>query len=100
MDFIFEYFEHETDRYSDRVILPLLNDRIERYDIHEGDEVVIGFGHSVSKPRDGRQWNEMRVYKLEKLKSTSDPSQNLPPATSQGVGEQNIPFINPNDPPF
>lgn len=72
-DFIFEYFEHETDRWTDKVVLNIMNERIEQYDIHEGDEVVIGFGHNT-RDFNGRYYNELRMYKFEKVNSISTPA--------------------------
>lgn len=73
LDFIFEYFERETDRWSDKVLLSVMNDRIREYDIHEGDEVLIGFGHSVREYQ-GRYYNDLRIYKYESLTKTPIPS--------------------------
>lgn len=70
LDFIFEYFERETDRWSDKVLLSVMNDRIREYDIHEGDEVLIGFGHSVREYQE-RYYNDLRIYKCERLTKTS-----------------------------
>ena len=67
-DFVFEYFEHETDRWSDKVLLTALNDRVDAYDLHPGDEVTIGFGHSIEEYQ-GRCYNRVRVYKFEKTKT-------------------------------
>lgn len=65
-EFIFEYFEQQTDRYSDKVCLSIMNDRIAEYDLHENDEVLIGFGHSIREYQ-GRYFNELRLYKFQKL---------------------------------
>jgi hypothetical protein len=73
LDFIFEYFERETDRWSDKVLLSVMNDRIREYDIHEGDEVLIGFGHSVREYQ-GRYYNDLRIYKFESPTKTPIPS--------------------------
>ena len=64
-EFIFEYFEHDTDRYSDKVCLNIMNDKIAEYDLHENDEVLIGFGHSIREYQ-GKYYNEVRMYKLQK----------------------------------
>lgn len=69
-EFVFEYFEREGDRWSDKVVLSLMGERIKDADLHEGDEVKIGFGHSVREWQ-GRYFNELRVYKLEKVSKTS-----------------------------
>lgn len=68
-DFIFEYFEQPTDRYADRVLLSVMNDRVKEYDLHEGDEVIIGFGHSTREYQ-GRTFNDVRMYHFEKVKQT------------------------------
>lgn len=66
-DFIFEYFESPNDRYADRVLLSVMNDRIKEYDLHEGDEVIIGFGHTTREYQ-GRYFNDVRLYHFEKVK--------------------------------
>lgn len=77
-DFIFEYFEHDTDRWSDKVLLSVMNDRIAEHDLHEGDEVKIGFSHNV-REYNMKVFNELRAYKIEKLASA--PQMRLAPST-------------------
>lgn len=79
--FIFEYFEQQTDRYSDKVCLSIMNDRIAEYDLHENDEVLIGFGHSIREYQ-GRYFNELRLYKFQKL-TQAQPQ----PKTTQGQAQ-------------
>lgn len=83
-DFIFEYFEHDTDRYSDKVLLSVMNDGIRNYDIHEGDECLIGFGHGVRQWKD-RWLNEVRMYKFEKLKKSPYAQQTAPFVAAQNA---------------
>ena len=84
-EFVFEYFEHDSDRWSDKVVLTLMGDRIKEADLHEGDEVKVGFGHSV-REWNGRWFNELRVYKLEKVKTTqSAPEAQAEPSTTTDV---------------
>lgn len=64
-EFLFEYFEHDTDRYTDKVALSIMNERIKECDLHEGEEVTIGFGHTVREYQ-GRYYNDIRCYKIEK----------------------------------
>ena len=64
-EFLFEYFEHDTDRYTDKVALSIMNERSKECDLHEGDEVTIGFGHTVREYQ-GRYYNDIRCYKIEK----------------------------------
>ena len=65
LDFIFEYFERADDRYTDKVALSIMNERIKECDLHEGEEVTIGFGHTVREYQ-GRYYNDIRCYKIEK----------------------------------
>lgn len=65
-DFIFEYFESAEQRYADRVVLTVMNERIREYDLHEGEEVRIGFSHSC-REYNGRWYNDVRIYKFEKV---------------------------------
>ena len=80
-EFVFEYFEQETDRYSAKVCLSIMNDRIAEYDLHENDEVLIGFGHSIREYQ-GRFYNELRLYKFQKL-TQAQPQ----PKTAQGQAQ-------------
>lgn len=80
-DFIFEYFEQPTDRYADRVLLSIMNDRIREYDLHEGDEVIIGFGHNTREYQ-GRYFNDVRMYHFEKVKQVA-PTQPQPTPVPQ-----------------
>lgn len=77
-EFVFEYHEHDTDRFSDKVLLSVMNDRIKEYDLHEGDEVTIGFGHNIREWQ-GRIFNEVRIYKFEKVKGVAVVQQQTEP---------------------
>lgn len=97
-EFVFEYFEKDSDRWSDKVVLSVLNDRIEQYDIHVGDDVKIGFGHTVTE-WNGRIFNELRMYKFEKLKASEPATPTTPagevptpPAEEAGEAGGKLPF--------
>ena len=77
-DFVFEYFENDDARWSDKVLLYAMGDNIGRYDLHEGEEVIIGFEHKV-KEYNGRFFNDLRVYKLEKVAVTQQQTQQTAP---------------------
>lgn len=101
-EFVFEYFENENDRYSDRVLLKLFGqDRIEKYDLKVGDTCTIGFGHSV-REFGGRYYNELRPYSIEKQdmpkeeKEATEP--HLPPLEqSQPIVEKPVEGTQKND---
>jgi hypothetical protein len=69
-NFIFEYFEHKTDTWSDKVLLNVMGDNIAKYDLHEGDEVVIEFRHRVREWND-KYFNELLINNLEKSTTTT-----------------------------
>ena len=73
-DFVFEYFESPNERYADRVLLSVMNDRIREYDLHEGDECIIGFAHTTREYQ-GRCFNDIRLYHFEKVKQVEQPTQ-------------------------
>jgi hypothetical protein len=107
-EFIFEYFEHPTDRYSDKVLLRTF-DTNHMAQLVEGANVRIGFGHSVREyTKDGKTstFNELRLYKFEVISKPADITTDPQPADSpqpqsdasqgnanQGGGEEDdLPF--------
>ena len=70
-EFIVEFFETPDQRWSDKVVLSVMNERIDEYDLHEGEEVNVGFSHGVREYQ-GRWYPEFRIYKFEK-KVAADP---------------------------
>ena len=90
--FVFEYYEHETDRYADSVVLETFDTNIIPH-LKEGMEVICGFGHKA-KPitkQDGTQTiiNEMRLYKIESVKGANKAPQgaNAPAEAQQTVAQ-------------
>ena len=79
-DFIFEYFENPSDRWSVKVLLSVMNERIQEYDLHDYDEVLIGFGHTVNE-YNGRFYNDHRIYKFEKLSTAPNQASQSPKQT-------------------
>ena len=68
--FIFEYFETDDQRWSDKVLLETFN-ASEIQLIEENAKVRIGFAHSVrewtNQRGDTQMFNEIRMYKFERL---------------------------------
>lgn len=97
-DFIFEYFEQPTDRYADRVLLSVMNDRIREYDLHEGDEVIIGFGHNTREYQ-GRYFNDIRLYHFEKVKQVERQPAPATAATAASAAAQPQQTVAPSQAP-
>ena len=72
-EFIFEFFETPEQRWSDKVVLSIMNERIKEYNLHEGDEVKIGFSHGVNE-WNGRVFNDVRTGHIEVLKRANTES--------------------------
>ena len=100
--FVFEYHEHETDRYPDSVVLKTFDTNIIPH-LKEGMEVICGFGHKA-KPitkQDGTQVtiNEMRLYKIESVRGAQAAQQAAQAANASAVGNQPTPpFPEPQNP--
>ena len=87
--FVFEYYEHETDRYADSVVLETFDTNIIPH-LKEGMEVICGFGHKA-KPitkQDGTQTviNEMRLYKIESVRGAQGAQQAPQGANASAAG--------------
>ena len=102
LPFIFEYFEHESDRYADSVILETFDTNVID-NLKEGMEVICGFGHKAKTitKQDGTQTtiNEMRLYKIESVrKAQNQPAQQ---AIQKPVAQQPTPqYQTQQRPPF
>ena len=85
--FVFEYFEHDGQRYSDKVLLETYDSNMiawidQHIRIEENGKIVItkemecrcGFGHSI-REWDGKVYNEVRMYKMEPIGGIEQPAQ-------------------------
>ena len=73
LPFIFEYFEHESDRYADSVMLETFDTKVID-NLQEGMEVICGFGHKTREyTKDGRTMiiNDLRLYKIESVRKAN-----------------------------
>ena len=102
LPFIFEYFEHDSDRYADSVMLETFDTNVID-NLKEAMEVICAFGHKAKTitKQDGTQItiNEMRLYKIESVrKPANQPAQQ---AIQQPVGQQPAPqYQTQQRPPF
>lgn len=82
---IFEFFEHESDRYADRVAVDTMNrDIIAQW--KEGMTARIGFGHSV-REYEGKYYNTLRVYKFEAIEPGAAGEQGTAAGEPQRTGQ-------------
>ena len=87
LPFVFEYFEHDTDRYADSVVLETFDTKVIE-NLKEGMEVICGWSHKAKDitKQDGTKTtiNEMRLYKIESVRSGSQG------ASTQTVAQQHV----------
>lgn len=88
LPFIFEYFEHDSDRYADSVMLETFDENVINH-LQEGMEVRCGFGHRTREyTKDDKTMiiNDIRLYKIESVrKALNQPAQQ---ANGQAVAQQ------------
>ncbi len=74
LPFVFEYFEHDTDRYADSVVLETFDTKVIE-NLKEGMEVICGWSHKAKDitKQDGTKTtiNDMRLYKIESVRKTN-----------------------------
>ena len=89
LPFIFEYFEHDSDRYADSVLLETFDTNVIDH-LKEGMEVRCGFGHKTREftKQDGTTAviNDLRLYKIESVRKAQN--QIAQQANVQAVGQQ------------
>lgn len=94
--FVFEYFENETDRYADSVVLETYDANIIPH-LKEGLELRIGFSHKAKpiKKQDGTDTiiNEMRIYKIESVNHAQGANKPAGGANALGVANNGDPAV-------
>lgn len=94
LPFIFEFFEHETDRYADSVVLETFDTKVID-NLKEGMEVICGFGHRT-REYEGKTYNELRLYKIESVKKAAVAQQQTQQEIAQPApAQQSNSFIPP-----
>jgi len=97
LPFIFEYYEHETDRYADSVLLETFDTNVID-NLQEGMEICCGFGHRT-REYEGKTYNELRLYKIESVRGAQAAQQAAQGANASAAGNQPTPpFPEPQNP--
>ena len=97
LPFIFEFFEHDTDHYSQTVVLESFDTKVID-NLKEGMEVRCGFEHRT-REYDGKFYNELRLYKIESVKGAQAAQQAPQGANASAAGNQPTPpFPEPQNP--
>ena len=104
LPFIFEYFEHDSDRYADSVLLETFDTKVID-DLKEGMEVRCGFGHKTREftKQDGTTAviNDLRIYKIESVRKSQNQiaqQANVQAVAQQPTTQQQAPHAAPFPP--
>ena len=99
LPFIFEYFEHDSDRYADSVMLETFDENVIN-NLKEGMEVRCGFGHKTREyTKDGKTMiiNDLRLYKIECVRNVQQPA---PASQTQQAAAPFPPQVDANGNPI
>ena len=103
LPFVFEYFEHDTDRWADSVVLETFDTKVIE-NLKEGMEVICGFGHKAKDvtKQDGTKTtiNELRLYKIESIRKQSTTQAPAPAQQPAAQEHQNQAGDENDDLPF
>ena len=103
LPFVFEYFEHDTDRWADSVVLETFDTKVIE-NLKEGMEVICGFGHKAKDvtKQDGTKTtiNELRLYKIESIRKQSTTQAPAPAPQAAAQEPQNQAGDENDDLPF
>ena len=104
LPFIFEYFEHDSDRYADSVLLETFDTKVID-NLKEGMEVRCGFGHKTREftKQDGTTAviNDLRLYKIESVRKSQNQiaqQASVQAVTQQPTTQQQAPHAAPFPP--
>jgi hypothetical protein len=104
LPFIFEYFEHDSDRYADSVLLETFDTKVID-NLKEGMEVRCGFGHKTREftKQDGTTAviNDLRLYKIESVRKSQNQiaqQANVQAVAQQPTTQQQAPHAAPFPP--
>ena len=99
LPFIFEYFEHDSDRYADSVMLETFDENVIN-NLKEGMEVRCGSGHKTREyTKDGKTMiiNDLRLYKIECVRNVQ---QQAPAPQAQQAAAPFQPQVDANGNPI
>lgn len=93
LPFVFEYYEHDTDRYADTVLLETFDENVIN-NMKEGMEVRCGFSHKVrTYQKDGNDItiNDIRLYKIESVRGAQAAQRAAQDMNASAAGNQPTP---------
>ena len=95
-DYVIEYFEHETDMWTQKIIISLMGDNIKHYGLQVGDKVKVRFGLNFREYQ-GRFYQDVRLAQdgITKLSSLGGGTTAQPAQTNAPQGTTAAPAATP-----
>ena len=95
-DYVIEYFEHETDMWTQKIIVSLMGDNIKHYGLQVGDKVKVRFGLNFREYQ-GRFYQDVRLAQdgITKLSSLGGGTIAKPAQTNAPQGTTAAPAATP-----
>ncbi len=102
-EFLFGFYEHDSDIYETVILLSVLNDRIDEYQLKEGDKLEVDI-RLTSREYNCRYFNDIRLTGIIKTQNAPTPEATAAPqpaqATTQTQQPTNAAAANGDDLPF
>ena len=95
-DYVIEYFEHDTDMWTQKIIVSLRGGQIQQYGLQVGDKVKVRFGLNY-REWEGRMFQEVRLAQdgITKLSSLGGGTTAKPAQTNAPQGTTAAPAATP-----
>jgi hypothetical protein len=95
-DYVIEYFEHETDMWTQKIIVSLMGDNIKHYGLQVGDKVKVRFGLNFREYQ-GRFYQDVRLAQdgITKISSLGGGTTAKPAQTNAPQGTTAAPAATP-----
>lgn len=86
-DFLFAFFERPTDLYTTKVVLGIMNDKIDQLNLQEGDTIEARFAVSAREYQ-GKWFNDVRTGEITIVKRVNGES-SAPAAADPQTSQSN-----------
>ncbi len=73
-EFIFEWYDDPSQTFSDMALLRVRNEDIDRYNLQEGEEVIVDLRHNLNDYKNNL-YNNVYAKSIEKVKAVAETEQ-------------------------
>lgn len=77
LEFIFEFFGKASDVFSQTLVFTVMNDKIDEYNLTEGEEVIVDMEMKV-RPYNNKLYNDIYARNIKKVKKDEPTEEHIP----------------------